>query len=212
MRGTTVQGKAPTEDLVSAAKAGDRAAFSELVLRFEKPLRAHVDARIGDHLRATIDADDVVQETFGKAFQAFGGFEWRGDGSFLRWLRAITENVVLRVADRRRSERLFELRRQGAGVGQELTSASKDLRRGERFDQLEEALASLSPDHRRVILLARIEGLQLKEVAEQMSRSVSAVQKLLLRALKELKEAFGDTESLHLPDRHLGIGRQNDAE
>ena len=207
-----MQGKTPTEDLVRAAKAGDRAAFSELVLRFEEPLRARIDARIGDHLRATIDADDVVQETFGKAFQALSDFEWRGDGSFRRWLRAIAENVVLRVADRRRTERHFELRRDGAGVDREATTASKDLRRGERFDQLEEALASLSPDHRRVILLARIEGLQLKEVADRMNRSVSAVQKLLLRALKSLKESFGDTESLHLPDRQFGIGRQNDVE
>ncbi len=206
-----MQGRIPTEELVNAAATtGDHAAFTELVQRFEDRLRATVRSRIGDHLQARIDADDVLQETFSKAFQTLGRFEWRGEDSFLRWLRTIAENVVLRVADRRRSERTFELDRQGSEREQTLTTASKDARRGERFDRLEDALASLSPDHRQVILLARIEGLQLKEVAERMHRSVSAVQNLLLRALKELKNSFGDTESLHLPGRHLGDGGQND--
>jgi RNA polymerase sigma factor (sigma-70 family) len=77
------------------------------------------------------------------------------------------------------------------------------LRREERFERLEKSLQSLSPDHREVILLARIEGLQIAAIAERLGRSKSAVKSLLLRALKELKRSFGDTESFHLPDRSL---------
>jgi RNA polymerase sigma-70 factor (ECF subfamily) len=80
---------------------------------------------------------------------------------------------------------------------------SKAMRRDERFDRLQSAIDRLSPDHRRVILLARIEGLQVKEIAKLMQRSESAVKSLLLRALKALQESFGDTESLGLPDRRL---------
>lgn len=206
MKGTRVQGSLPTHELLVAAKSGDRAAFDVVVQRFEGRLRESVGSRIGAHLQSKIDVDDVVQETFAKAYKSLARFEWRGEEAFLSWLRTISENFVLHVADRYRSEKLFELDRQlHPGAGEEAT-ASRAARRGERFERLREALASLSADHREVILLARIEGLQLKEIAARMNRSVSAVQNLLLRALKELKRSFGDTESFHLPDRHLGPG------
>ena len=137
-------------------------------------------------------------------------FEWQGEDALLTWLRRISENVILRVADRQKSERLFELQRHVGERDSEVT-ASRIVRRDERFERLEKALAALSPDHRQVIVLARIEGLQMKEIAEQMSRSVGAVQNLLFRALKELKKTFGDTESFHLPERHLGRGGHDDA-
>jgi RNA polymerase sigma factor (sigma-70 family) len=68
---------------------------------------------------------------------------------------------------------------------------------------LQRALESLSPDHREVILLARVEGLSMKEIAERLHRSPNAVVQLLWRALKKLRDAFGETESLHLPPRRL---------
>ncbi|MBI4582659.1 MAG: sigma-70 region 4 domain-containing protein [Planctomycetes bacterium] len=55
-----------------------------------------------------------------------------------------------------------------------------------------------------MILLSRVEGLKIKEVARLMNRSESAAKNLLFRALRELKSSFGDTESLNLPDRRLG--------
>ena len=60
-----------------------------------------------------------------------------------------------------------------------------------------------------MILLSRIEGLSIKEIAQRMRRSESAVKNLLLRALKGLRSSFGDTESLRLPDR--GIDMERDA-
>ena len=116
----------------------------------------------------------------------------------------------MRAADRQKSEKLFQLERR-LGQGDSEVTASRAVRRGERFERLEKALASLSPDHREVVVLARIEGLQMKEIAQRMERSVTAVQNLLFRALKELKKAFGDTGSFHLPDRRLGTGGHDDA-
>ena len=48
-----------------------------------------------------------------------------------------------------------------------------------------------------------MEGLKVREIAERMGRSESAVKNLLFKATKKLKESFGDTESLNLPDRSL---------
>ena len=72
------------------------------------------------------------------------------------------------------------------------------MRREERFTRLRKAIDNLSPDHRTVILLSRIEGLMIREIATRMGRSQSAVKNLLLRALRELKKSFGHTDSLHL--------------
>ena len=72
------------------------------------------------------------------------------------------------------------------------------------------ALDKLSPEHREVIRLARIERLPGAEIARRMNRSPSAVAQLLSRALKKLRERFGDTESLSLPDRTLDEGAEGD--
>ena len=73
-------------------------------------------------------------------------------------------------------------------------------------------LKTLSADHREVLLLSRIEGLSIQEVAERMDRSPDAVKKLLSRALNALRAAFGETESLRLPDKRLLREDINDAE
>jgi DNA-directed RNA polymerase specialized sigma24 family protein len=53
--------------------------------------------------------------------------------------------------------------------------------------------------------MARIERLSIGQIAERMGRSPDAVKQLLSRALKQLRQSFGNTESLHLPtDRRLG--------
>ena len=78
--------------------------------------------------------------------------------------------------------------------------------------RLQAAMERLSADHRQVIRLARIEKLPFKEIASRMKRSPGAVKLLLVRALRELKRGFGDTESLHLPDRKLGSEGGSDVE
>lgn len=89
---------------------------------------------------------------------------------------------------------------------------SKEVRRNERFDRLEEAINRLSPDQREALKLARLEGVKVREIAVRMNRSTKAVYALLSRALVELKESFGDTESLHLPDRILEVKETGDEE
>ena len=66
-------------------------------------------------------------------------------------------------------------------------------------------MEGLKADYRQMILLCRIEGLSIRETAQRMHRSPNAVKKLLARALKELKDRFGDTESLSLPPRSLPL-------
>ncbi|MBI4584031.1 MAG: sigma-70 family RNA polymerase sigma factor [Planctomycetes bacterium] len=190
----------PIKSLVNRAQEGDRAAFEELVTKARQGLLASVRLRIGAHLRAKLDPEDVIQETFLKAFQSLERFQWQGKDSFDRWLQGIAENLILDAAKRERVRQDLQIPRDPPG---ESTTASKHLRREERFERLKKSIEGLSPDYQKVILLARIDGLKIDEIAERMDRSPSAVKNLLFRAMKELRRSFGDTESLHLPQKNL---------
>ncbi len=127
-------------------------------------------------------------------------FEWRGDGSFLRWLESIAVHVTLDAVRRQGQRTVLRIDRDLPGDG---TSPSKIIRRRERLNRLEASMKCLSPDYRTVLRLARMDGLSIKEIAKQMGRSESAVHNLLLRATKQLRQSFGDTESLNLGDGHF---------
>ena len=152
-------------------------------------------------LQRVHDLGDVIQETLLRAFRSIARFDWQGEESFLRWMGGIGRHVVLKLASRYEREQVLSLEPALAGHG---TASSKRARRNERFDRLEKALAGLDPDHREVIVLARVDGLRVKDIAERMNRSADATAHLLARALRALKTSFGDTESLRLPRRTLG--------
>jgi RNA polymerase sigma-70 factor (ECF subfamily) len=188
-----------TEILVARAQAGDRPAFDEIVRRYRDRLGKQIRARLGAKLKAKMEVGDVLQETFSVAFRSIGKFRWRDEESFYRWLGGIAEHHLLSSSQKKAWDEI-RLTRDVSGAG---LSPSKALRREERFDRLEDTLSSLSEEHRKVILLARIEGLPVAEIAARLKRSPGAVKMLLARALLRLKESFGDTESLGLPRRSL---------
>ena len=189
--------------LVTRAQDGDREAFEELIARYEVGLREKVESRMGRQVRGKTELEDVLQETFLRAFDSISHFTWRDESGFVRWLHSIAENRIRDLLKGPRGKETLELQDLPTA---ESAAASRLARREERFDRLKDALAHLSADYREVILLARIEGLKIREVASRMNRSESAVKNLLLRALRELKSTFGDTKSLRLPDKRLSSG------
>jgi len=194
--------RVPTEELALRAKAGDQDAIRNLVVRFSSRLERFVRSRVGAALQSKLDPEDVVQESFAKAFQVMAALEWRGETAFFRWLASIAENVILN-ASKKTALKPLKFKAEFPGEG---TSPSRKLRRNERFDRFQKALDGLSEEHRQVILLVRIERLKVEEIARRMGRSPNAVKKLLARALEELKKAFGETESLHLPPKQFDPG------
>jgi RNA polymerase sigma-70 factor, ECF subfamily len=192
--------EAEIRTLVRKAQKGDRAAFDQLFERYRAGVRTHLEIRLREPMRRKLDVDDLLQETFLRALQKIGSFEWQGEDSFLRWLRGIGANVVLQAAGRLARDAMLAL---DPAVPAGNLSQSTALRRQERFDRLQKALDKLSPDHRKVVLLARVERVPISEIALRMDRSPGAVSHLLMRAVQKLREAFGQTDSFHLPDRDL---------
>jgi RNA polymerase sigma-70 factor (ECF subfamily) len=188
------------QDLVEDARRGSRQAFDELVARYRGRLETFIGSRLGSALKARMEVDDVLQETLLQAFCSIGRLQWRDEESFFSWLGTIAERVIRHAANKKKGTLLLHPLPDAPGSR---IPPSKALRREERFERLQAALGNLTPEHREVILLARIERLSFKEIGERMGRSPQAAQQLLLRALQKLKAAFGHTESLHLPDRAL---------
>lgn len=192
---------------VQLAQSGDRDAFARLAEIHQKQVEALARLRMSPELQRKVGIEDIVQETFSQALQSLSRFKWDGENSFRRWLNGIARNVILKAA---RSHSIplepgFEL-----DVVDSDPSPSKVLRRKQRFDRLQEALKALTPEQREVVLMSRIEGLKAREIAARTGRSEDAVKQLMLRALRSLRKGFGDTESLHLPDRRLKSGESSE--
>jgi RNA polymerase sigma-70 factor, ECF subfamily len=208
-------------DLIKRARSGDRDAFDRLVREHEGPLRALISARLGNGLRARTEVEDMVQETLLRAFRTMGQFEGETAAVFRGWLAGIASNAVAGTG-RKLTTQKADYRREvplpgdsstlGGGspaIASPVTSPSGHLRREERIERLLASIERLSPDHRQVILLTRIEGLPVKEVATRMGRSERAVSMLLLRAMLALREVFGDTDSVTLPRRDYEPRRES---
>ncbi len=186
--------------LVARAQTGDRGAFDALAELYTERLLLVIRSRLGKELGRRVDAEDILQEALVQGFQSLARFQWRGDDSFLRWLGTIAEHRIQDAARRHAGRVALPL---DVDIADSAVSPSRAERRSERFERFEAVLEELSPDYKQAILLARIDGLSIEEVARRMNRSPNAVSHILLRALRKLRESLGDTESLHLPDRRF---------
>ncbi len=211
--------EATLQDLVQKAQEGDRRAFDKLVDRCAPRIEALVRRGLGAKLSGKVEVEDLIQETFTNAWQSLGTFRWRGEDAFWAWLGTLARHAIENEAHwfgakKRAADREVSLEQKARNLGEKsremiefmeanTATPSKQLRRDHRFERLKQALHKLKTDHRKVILLTRIKGLSVKEAARQMGRSEGAISMLLLRALKQLKDVFGNTDSLHLSDRSL---------
>jgi len=197
------------QDLVREAQAGDETAFNRLAADHRGRLEALVWYRLKGQVQREVEVDDVIQESLLRALRAIERFEWRGEDSFWHWLGGIAVNVIREAREHARRSPRVPL---PCDPPAESLTQSRSLRRDERFDRLQEAFDELSPDYQRVIHLARIQRLPIKNVAKIMKRSPDAVTHLLMRAVQKLRDAIGETESYHLPYRALEYSGEPDGE
>lgn len=190
-----------TRAMIERAQAGDAAALNDLFTRYHGLMVQLARQKIGTRLRLKEDADDLAQTTFREATRDFARYEYRGDGSFLRWLVQILQNKIRDKAEyygatKRDATRERPTESMAPGDSEELVRtdpASKDLSvtqviaRDEEFKILREAIESLSDDHRKAITLTFFQGMTLREAGEHMGgRSEDAVRMMLRRAESQL--------------------------
>ena len=176
-------GAQPDAELIARWQDGDERAATVLVER-HAPAVARFVASLG--LRA--EAEEVVQDTFVRAFGSLDAF--RGESSLRTWLFTIARRLVLdrRRATRRRGESV-EL--DEADVATEY-DALDGVVADETVQRLHGALGRLTPTQREVFLLRVNEGLSYKEIAEVAGTTEGAARvhyHNAMRAVKELLDA-----------------------
>lgn len=176
--------------LVERARAGDAAAFSDLVKRYERKIyRLAKNITQNDE-----DAEDVLQETFLKAYTHLDSFQ--GQSKFYTWLVRIAVNEALMKLRKRRTDKTVPLDEpQDTGedtVIREIAVWDQDPEKKFGSEELKKildnAIDSLRPAFRTVFVLRDIEELSTEETAETLGISVPAVKSRLLRARLQLRE------------------------
>lgn len=178
------------EVLVAAAKSGDADAFEILVKRHGPRILA-LALR---YTRVREDAEDVVQQTFQKAFLYLHRFE--GKSSFSTWLTRIAINEALMFLRRARTVREISIddsnNEEGTTPCLELADASPDpetmYRLRETAEMLTEAMGNLSSGTRTVIEFCELRELGTRETARRLGLSVAAVKARVFHGRRKLRE------------------------
>src|SRR5512135_626343 len=170
--------------LVAQARENDSRAFSELVRRYEGKI-----FRLAMHVTQNReDAEDVLQETFMKAYEHLDQF--KGDSKFYTWIVRIAVNQALMKLRRRKTDKSVSLD-ETIDTGEDTVVreiAAWDENPEARFSReelgsiLDTAIQSLEPPYRSVFVLRDIDELSTEETAEVLGLSVPAVKSRLLRA------------------------------
>ena len=167
-------------DLLRRAQSGDLEAFEDLYRENAGRVYALCLRMSGDPALAR----DLTQDTFLRAWERIRSF--RGESQFATWIHRIAVNVVLGE-------------RRSAGSRGALTFEEKDLERIEapasrpepgRMRELEDAIAALPTEARRVFVLHDIEGYRHEEISALTGRSVGTSKSQLHRARRLLREAL----------------------
>ena len=163
-----------TSSLLAAARAGEESALEQLLLPHEPTLRAVCRGM----LDKKEDIEDALQETYLRALRGLDSY--RGEAQLRTWLVRIAVNVCSARLGKRREEPTFD------EATSPLTTPSPE-REVVRRALLDEALATLSPQ-RRVVLLLKAEGWTLEEIGSAQGWSAARVKVELFRARTALEK------------------------
>lgn len=182
--------------LVEKSRAGDVAAFEELVKRYEKKIYTLAYRYSGNY----DDANDIAQDAFIKAYRSMPSF--KGEASFATWLYKITVNVCrdeFRKKIRHNNLSLDEAiqpHRETPIFAATKLSPQEYAEREDLKDFVKRCLKSLSSDHRLILILREIYGMSYNELASCMECPMNTVKARLHQARQALKKKIMDRREL----------------
>ncbi len=170
-------------ELVARAQAGDMGSFGDLVARYQTPI-THFCLRMAGSKQ---DAEDLAQETFVRLYRHL--HRVAPQAKFSTMLFGIARNLTL--------NHLRDSKRRGRGVTQPLEGQALAERASERPDEqarlaeiaaaLEQGIAQLSEDHREVLVLREIQGMDYEGIAKVLKCRKGTVKSRLARAREQLR-------------------------
>jgi RNA polymerase sigma-70 factor (ECF subfamily) len=175
--------------LVASARAGDAAAFEELVARYENKIFRLTNNITGNRE----DAEDAMQDAFLKAYAHLDGFH--GESRFYTWLVRIAANeALMRLRKRRPNHFSIDEPIEGDSelIPRELEEWSPNPEQLYAKSELDgivfNLVEKLEDEYRIVLVLRDVEELSTQETSEALGISISAVKSRLLRARLKLRE------------------------
>lgn len=176
-------------ELVQKARHNDVSAYDELVRRYQSRIYATVYHMTSNHE----DANDLVQETFIKAYRALKTF--KGDSSFYTWVYRIAVNKTINFLKQRKNRLHMSLNDVDINAENDpdlvaLVSDKtprRDLNLAELQEKLNAAMLKLSEHHRMVVTLHDIQGLSHEEIGEIMDCNIGTVRSRLFYARQQLQ-------------------------
>ncbi|MGE5230881.1 MAG: sigma-70 family RNA polymerase sigma factor [Deltaproteobacteria bacterium] len=183
------------QEIVVLARAGEEAAYRELIRRYERPLFSLLYRMVRDRELA----EDLAQETFIKALNAIESY--RPEYKFSSWIFKIANNAAI---DHLRRRELDTLSLEGSPhaetpdaveatalqIGDRQESPLEAVEARELGGQIERAIAQLRPEYRSCILLRHVEGRAYEEIAEILNLPLGTVKTYIHRARNELRQAL----------------------
>ena len=179
-------------ELVERARDGDARAFEALVNRYKDRIYSYVSRMLHD----PIEAEDIAQETFVRAFQSLPHF--RGASSLQTWLYRIASNLVIDSVRRqkRREDNALSLDAPVDTDDGDMQRELADERRGPAElaessviqEEVRSAVARISPKLRPVLVMYDLQGMSYQEIAEILGCPLGTVKSRLFNARAQLKE------------------------
>ena len=177
-------------NLLQQAKSGSPEALNRLYERCAGRLLAFIRLRLGKDLRARLESRDILQSTLLKSFEHLDDLKGEETRSVMAWLARIAEHEIRDCADFHQRQRRDAARDvaidDDAPLPALTRSALSKVILDEQAQRLEEALDSLPPAHRDVILLRKFEELSFADIGRRMGKSEDACRMLLARAMTAL--------------------------
>lgn len=189
------EGELSDQEILTKIRSGDRDAYRLFVRKYEA--RA-IQIAYGI-LKNQSDAEDVVQESFVKAFLSLENF--RGDSGFYTWLYRIVYNMAIdlrRKLARREAkntefdESLLNSSSLDSSISGRLEGPGEALERKDKAGSIGQALLQISEEHRTVMILREVDGLSYEEIAELTKVNKGTVMSRLHYARKQLQKILED--------------------
>ncbi len=180
------------QEVVLLARAGQEAAYRELIRRYERPVFALLFRMVRDRELA----EDLAQETFIKALNAIESY--RPEFKFSSWIFKIANNAAIDHLRRRELDTLSldgsphaetpeAMQATALQIGVRQQSPLDAVEAKELGGSIEAAIGQLRPEYRACILLRHVEGRAYEEIAEILNLPLGTVKTYIHRARNELR-------------------------